>query len=124
MPIRRDRYFDFVEHLLAPFGEIAIRRMFGGAGVFRDGVMFALIADDELHLKTDAALRAEMNAAGGRAFVWTRPSDGREMDMGYLTLPPDDAEDPDAASAWASKAYHVALRAKAVHAEKRRKSGH
>lgn len=119
----REPYFDFVEELLAPFGPVVIRKMFGGAGVYHDGFMFALIAEGELHLKTDAELRAELEAAGGRAFIWTRPSDGREIDMGYLTLPPEDVEAPEAASAWARKAYHVALKAKAAGPQKRRKSG-
>lgn len=119
----RDPYFDFVEELLAPFGPVAIRKMFGGAGVYHEGVMFALIADGELHLKTDGALREALESAGGRAFIWTRPSDGREIDMGYLTLPPEDAEMPDAASTWARRAYDVALKAKAAAPKKRRKSG-
>ena len=53
-----DPFHEFVIELFAPMGPVSVKRMFGGAGVFRDGLMFALIADDTLFLKTDAALRA------------------------------------------------------------------
>jgi DNA transformation protein len=35
---------------MADFGFVTARRMFGGAGIYRDGMMFALIADDVLYL--------------------------------------------------------------------------
>lgn len=110
----RDPFFDFVEELFAPLGPVRIRKMFGGAGVFADDVMFGLIADEIVHLKTDEALRADMAAEGCEPFVWTRPTDGKEFDMGYLSLPIDAAEDPEEASRWGRKALDVALKAKAA----------
>ena len=55
---------EFLEELFAPIGGVTVRRMFGGLGIFKDGVMFALVVDDVLYLKADAddarrALRAE-----------------------------------------------------------------
>ncbi len=44
---------DFVQDLLGDFGPVGIRNMFGGAGVYADGVMFAILADDTLYLKAD-----------------------------------------------------------------------
>lgn len=117
----RDPYFDFVEELLAPLGPVRIRKMFDGAGVYADDVMFALIADDELYLKTDAALRGDLESEGGTAFIWTRPSDGKTFDMGYVSLPAEAAEAPEAASAWARRALDVALKAKAAKPPKKRR---
>ena len=51
-------FHEFVMELFAPMGPVNVRRMFGGAGVFRDGLMFALLSDYVIYLKTDAALRA------------------------------------------------------------------
>ncbi|MEZ5954419.1 MAG: TfoX/Sxy family protein [Hyphomonas sp.] len=107
-----DPFHEFVIELLGPMGPVSIRRMFGGAGVFRDGLMFGLIVDDTLFLKTDAALRAELEAEGCAPFIWVRPSDGAEVDMGYVSLPADALDEPDAASAWGRKAFEVALAAK------------
>jgi len=113
MPKPPDPFHEFVTELLAPMGTVSIRRMFGGAGVFREGLMFALLGDDTVYLKADAALRADLESEGGVAFVWTRPSTGEAIDMGYVSLPSSAMDDPDEASAWAKRALAVA-RAKAA----------
>ena len=59
-----DPFHEFVMELFGPMGPVSVRRMFGGAGVFKDGLMFGLLADDVIYLKTDAALRAELEAEG------------------------------------------------------------
>tara|TARA_R110000787_G_C13070446_1_gene408943 strand:- start:93 stop:515 length:423 start_codon:yes stop_codon:yes gene_type:complete len=107
-----DPFHDFVIDLFGPMGEVSIRRMFGGAGVYAQGVMFALLADDVIYLKTDAALRTALEAEGGEAFVWERPSDGKRMEMGYVSLPTAAMDDADDASAWGRRALSVALAAK------------
>jgi DNA transformation protein len=108
-----DPFHEFVAELFAPMGPVSIRRMFGGAGVFRDGLMFALLGDDTIYLKTDAKLRTDLEAEGCAPFVWTKPSTGEEIDMGYVSLPSSAMDDPDEASAWARRALAVA-RAKAA----------
>ena len=113
MPKPPDPFHEFVAELFAPMGPVSIRRMFGGAGVFRDGLMFALLGDDTIYLKTDATLRADLEAEGCAPFLWTKPSAGEEIDMGYVSLPSSAMDDPDEASAWARRALAVA-RAKAA----------
>ena len=103
-----DPFHDFVAELFGPMGPVSIRRMFGGAGVFRDGLMFALLGDDTVYLKTDAELRADLEAEGSAAFIWTKPSTGEEIDMGYVSLPSSAMDDPDEASSWARRALAVA----------------
>ena len=115
-----DPFHEFVIELFAPMGPVSVKRMFGGAGVFRDGLMFALIADDTLFLKTDAALRAELEAEGSAPFIWVRPSDGTEVDMGYVSLPSDALDETDAASDWGRKAFAVALAANAKKPKKKK----
>jgi DNA transformation protein and related proteins len=39
-------YKAFVQDLLSDFGPISIRNMFSGAGLYADGVIFAIIFDD------------------------------------------------------------------------------
>ena len=108
-----DPFHEFVMELFTPMGPVSVRRMFGGAGVFKDGLMFALLSDDVIYLKTDAALRAALKAEGSEPFIWTRQSDGKQTDMGYLSLPPDAMDEADLASEWGRKAFAVALAAKA-----------
>lgn len=113
MPKPPDPFHEFVIELFAPMGTVSIRRMFGGAGVFRNGLMFALLGDDTIYLKTDAALRADLEAEGCAPFLWTKPSTGEVIDMGYVGLPSSAMDDPEEASAWARRALAVA-RAKAA----------
>ncbi|MFT5776028.1 TfoX/Sxy family protein [Hyphomonas sp.] len=107
-----DPFHDFVTDLFAPMGDVRIKRMFGGAGVYAQGMMFALLAEDVIYLKTDAALRSALEFEGGEAFVWERPSDGKRMEMGYVGLPSAAMDDADDASAWGRRALSVALAAK------------
>ncbi|WP_340691177.1 TfoX/Sxy family protein [Hyphomonas sp.] len=107
-----DPFHDFVTDLFAPLGGVRIKRMFGGAGVCAQGVMFALLAEDVIYLKTDAALRTALEDEGGEAFVWERPSDGKRMEMGYVSLPSAAMDDADDGSAWGRRALSVALAAK------------
>lgn len=97
---------DFVLDLLAPLGGVSARPMFGGFGVYRDSVIFALISDDTLYLKADAGLRAEFEAAGMAQF---RPlSKGKPFPMPYYETPAELLEDADALIAHARKASAAA----------------
>lgn len=116
----RDPYFDFVEELLAALGPIRIKRMFGGAGVYAADVMFALVADDELYLKADEALAAQLEAEGSEPFTFEM-KDGRTAQMKYWRLPSAATDDPEVASDWARRALDVALKAKAAKPVRKRR---
>ena len=108
MPRPPDQFHEFVAELFAHIGSVSIRRMFGGAGVFRDGLMFALLGDDTVYLKTDDRLRTDLESEGSAPFIWIKPGTGEEIDMGYVSLPSCAMDDPDEASAWAKRALAVA----------------
>ncbi len=105
---------DFMDHaaeLFAPLGLIAVRRMFGGAGVYCRGVMFALIVDDTLYLKADAETKGDFEARGAGPFVYT--GRGKPVAMSYWQLPPELIDQQDELIEWARKAYAVARKQKA-----------
>ncbi len=106
-----DSFHDYVKELFAGLGRIEIRRMFGGAGVYADGLMFALLADDSIYLKADAPLKSELRTEGCGPFVWTPdsgPRRGEQIEMGYWRLPDAAHDDPDLAAAWGRKALAIA----------------
>jgi DNA transformation protein and related proteins len=111
---RQSEFEAFICEHLSALGTVTTRRMFGGAGVYAAGVMFGLIADERLYLKTDPALRDALDGEGSEPFVWTRPTDGKLFDMGYLSLPETAMDDPDEAADWGRRALSVALAAKAA----------
>jgi DNA transformation protein len=113
-------FADFVTELLEGLGPVRIRRMFGGAGVYAGDVMFGLIDDDVLYLKTDEALRAELADEGSVAWVYAR-APGKWEETSYWRLPEAALDDPDDAVRWARKALAVAY-AKAAEKPKRKSS--
>lgn len=112
---------DFVQELLEGLGPVRIRRMFGGAGVFADDVMFGLIDADVLYLKTDEALRAELAAQGSESWVYRGRPDRVMEETSYWRLPETALDDPDEAAAWARKALAVAYAKAAEKKPKRRR---
>jgi DNA transformation protein len=105
--VRMSGFNDFVVELLEGLGPVRIRKMFGGAGVYAGEVMFGLIDDDALYLKTDEALRAELQAAGSTPWVYSR-APGKWEETSYWRLPEPALDDPDEAVAWARKSLAVA----------------
>ncbi len=110
-------YRAFVIDLLRAFGPVRIRAMFGGAGVYADleegPVMFGLIADETLYLKTDDSNRPAFDAEGCGPFLYEK-KDGTVMAMGYCQVPDRLLEDADDLAHWARGALDVALRSDTV----------
>ena len=104
-------FTDYLQELLKHFGPIQVKRMFGGEGIYHEGLMFALIADDTLYLKADEHNRAEFEQLGLPAFRYNKQ--GKEVTMSYYQAPADMLEEPEQAVYWARLAYAAALRARA-----------
>lgn len=120
-----DSFHDFVRELFEGLGPVQIKRMFGGAGGYADGVMFLLIADDTVHLKVDDALKDELREEGSGPFVWTPqngPRAGEQIDLGYWRLPDAALDDPDEAVRWGRKALAIAKAKAAAKAKPKRKA--
>ena len=102
---------DFLAYVLEQLEPVRAnsRKMFGGAGLYIDGVFFALVDDDVLFLKSDEQTREDFLARG--SVKWSPP--GMAPTFGYLSCPPEVLEDPDELATWARKACDVALRKKA-----------
>ncbi|USQ96478.1 TfoX/Sxy family protein [Caulobacter sp. RL271] len=105
-----DDYRDFVLEQLAPLGHITARRMFGGVGIYANGLFFALIDDDVLYLKGDESLKVEFEAAGSHAFT----PFGYDKPMGYWTAPAEAMDDQEFLLDWSRKSLEVAARAAAT----------
>ncbi len=112
---------EFIREQLAVVGPVRVRRMFGGAGVFLDGVMFALVADEVLYLKADETTRQSFEAAGLKPFTY-QAKGGKRAVMSYWQAPEAVFDDPDEMRAWASQAVAVAMAAAAKKPPKKKKS--
>ncbi len=97
---------------LEPLGAVRARAMFGGYGVYRADLMFALVAGDVLYLKADEASSGAFEARGTGPFVYSGKKDGRPVRMSYWEVPSDVLEDAEALVAWARVAIGVAERSR------------
>jgi DNA transformation protein len=77
------------------------RAMFGGHGLYADGVFFAIVDDDVLYLRVDARNRAEFEALGCTPFEYPT-KEGVHQAMSYLCAPDEALERPDAMGRWAA----------------------
>ena len=111
---------DFVQMVcesLAPMGDLAVRRMFGGYGIYCDEVFFALVADEVLYFKVDDGNRADHEALGLKPF---RPLDDKPVTLSYYPPPESALDEPGELLRWARPAFAAAVRAAAAKKPKRK----
>ena len=102
---------DYVLELIAGFGKVEVRRMFGGAMLSRGGVGFAILDDDTFFLKADPALGAELKKQGSKPWSYSLKKDGTVRDIAYWSLPDTAADDPDEAVALTRRSFAIATQA-------------
>lgn len=112
----------FLMDLFAPLGGVSRRRMFGGLGLYRDGLMFALVTDDVLYFKADAAAQPAFEAEGSAPFSYDTKA-GRHTITSYWRAPERLYDEPDAFLVFARRAVEAAMRADAAKAAKRKPAG-
>ncbi|AIY43560.1 Regulator of competence-specific genes [Collimonas arenae] len=112
---------EYIRELLAPLGAVSVRKMFGGHGIYYDGLMICIVIDGGLFLKTDEETRPGFKAAGCAPFIYE--SKGKRVEMSYWSAPEDAMDSPAAMTPWARLAYAAAVRkANAKPVRKPRKS--
>ena len=101
-------YREFVLEQLGRVKPVTGKSMFGGVGIYSQGLSFALIAEDRLYFKVNDATRPEFEKRGMEPF---RPF-GEDSAMGYYEVPADVVEDTGLMQLWMNKAIDVAAAAK------------
>jgi DNA transformation protein and related proteins len=100
-------FHSYVLEQLALLRGVSSRRMFGGVGLYCDGLFFGLIDDDVLYLKVDDSNRSDYTSRGMDAF---RPFKDKPLySMTYFQVPADVLEDAEMLAQWARKSCAVAL---------------
>jgi DNA transformation protein and related proteins len=111
---------DRIAEMFAAFGTVDVRRMFGGIGIYADGIMFALGHDGSVYLKADELTRAAFEREGQGPFTYDTRS-GRHALTSYWRMPDRLHDDPDELARWAAAALAAARRAQAGKPGKRRR---
>jgi DNA transformation protein and related proteins len=97
-----------IVELFAAFGPVSVRRMFGGAGIFADGLMIGLVADGVIYLKADEPGQAAFTAEGLGPFTYGKAN--KRVVMSYWRMPERLYDDPDELARWAADALAAARR--------------
>jgi DNA transformation protein len=101
--------------LFQPFGSVTVKRMFGGSGIYAEGLCFAIESGGEVFLKTDSLSRADFSAADSVPFTYV--AKGKSRPTSYWSLPTVAHEDADELRRWASMGLEAARRAATAKAQ-------
>ncbi len=103
-------YVAFINERFEKIPNWAIRKMFGGVGIFREGIMFAMLSDkDKLFLRVDTSSIPDFEAKG---MVQFNHKKNTKANMPYYECPLDVLENPSELRIWTDKAYSIAEEAK------------
>ena len=94
--------------------------MFGGYGVYHNGLMFALVAEDTLYLKADAENSGYFEKEGLGPFEYNKK--GTLMKMSYYLAPDEIMDDREQAAICARRSYEAALRSQTSRNKPKRKT--
>lgn len=101
---------DAIVELFSAFGRVSVRRMFGGAGIYSDGVFFALVDDGVIYLKADEESAPRFEAENCTRFAYRTRQ--RLVETNLWRMPERLYDDPEELADWARQALAVAVRAK------------
>ena len=101
--------YAWVEESLEPMGRLSFRKMMGGATLYLDGAIFAIMVDGEMWFKADEETNAIWDELGCERFSVTF-KDGTIDTMNYRRAPTGVYDDPDQMRRWAQLAVEAGLR--------------
>ena len=100
---------DYISDLFAGFGRVTVKKMFGGKGIYADGLIIALdLSTGEFLLKADEQSAPDFIAAGCKQ--WVYDGKAKPVAMPYWSLPESALDDADEMAVWACKALEASRR--------------
>jgi DNA transformation protein len=108
-----------IAELFAAFGPVVVRRLFGGLGIYADGIMFALAHDGLIYLKADRDMVAAFEREGQTPFTYSARN-GKRAVMSYWRAPDRLYDDPEELAQWARRSLAAAQRAGRPKAKRKR----
>ncbi len=102
-----------ISDLFAVFGPLEVRCMFGGAGLFVQGVMFGIVDDGVIYLKADEATIPAYKREHSSPFTYATRT-GTQALTSYWRLPDRLYDEPEELAEWARRALSIAQRAAAA----------
>lgn len=104
-----ENYLHYVLDLLSTLEKVTYRAMFGGYGIYLNGVIFAIIVDDELYFKVDKTNIEMYRKYNSEPFSYTMKN-GKKAVMSYWQVPCSVLEDEKKLVEYARDAYNVSIK--------------
>lgn len=101
-------YTEFLQEVFEQFGPVSVRKMFGGYGLYHQGLMFGLVSGETVYLKADPVNVGYFEERGLGPFRYTRR--GKSIEMSFFLAPEEILDDREEAALWADRSYRAALR--------------
>ncbi len=101
-------FVEYITEILEPCGNIKFRKMFGGYGIYKNTLMFALIADNELYFKANLEIAKYFKSQGLEPFTYQ--AKGKLVTMSYYKISPEIIEDSELLAKYFNLAYNSALK--------------
>lgn len=119
MPVSEE-YQAYIIERLECVGEVTARKMFGGLGLYLNGIFFALVSKNTLYFKVDDSNRTDYEKAGAGPF---QPYEEKKFNMNYYEVPAHVLDDDSLLRKWADAAFGAALRSKKSKKSKKNSGG-
>lgn len=103
--------------LLGGMPDIVSRPMFSGWGIYKNGIIFAIIADGELYFKADGESKKDFERLGSMPFLYSMKN-GKTATLSYWVLPEEIREDQRELEQWIARAVEASMRAKKLRKKK------
>ena len=113
---------DYLLDLFAPLGDVSLKTMFGGAGIYHKDQIFALVIAERIYLKADDVTRPNFEREGMEPFRYTTKN-GEVGVMAYWELPERLLDDSDELKSWAKAAYETGIRSRGIKRAKKPRGG-
>lgn len=96
--------------ILASQGKMIAKPMFGGYGIYKNGIIVAFIADDELYFKVDESNKSQYKKFDSEPFIYE--AKGKKTAMSYWKVPMEILEDEEQIGVWLNQSYEISLKKK------------
>jgi len=106
-------YVEYVLDVLSTCGNIKAKKMFGGHGIYKDGIFFALIAGDCLYFKVDEHNLSFYKKSGSKPFSY-EGKNKKMVVMSYWEVPADILENHNKLMELVGASVQAAKRVKKV----------
>ena len=97
-------FIQFVLDQLSDWGNVHVKRMFGGAALYQDELAFGMIANDTVYLKVDDKTKDKYLQQGS---IPLKPFKNNATVLSFYNVPPDIFEDAEEFTKWAKESLEI-----------------